>query len=149
MPGDPFRDAWRTRYQYHRQARGIAWPIKDLDVTKLAPDASQGFSDIEFSGGVPETLGSWGSPGSNDWDEFGQVSIGVFCPLGNADLRDQADAIVALYRTAFRNDRFWDRDGNGHLRIRVTGTAPLTTGVAVGGLRVVSALLAYRIVNRG
>lgn len=149
MAGDPFRDAWRARLEHHRLARGIAWLIRDLDSTTLAPDAAQGFADIEFSGGAAETLAAWGSPGDNDWDEFGQVSIDVYCPLGSAALRDQADAIAALYRTAFRNDRFWDRDGNGHLRIRVTGTAPLTAGIAAGGLRVVSALLAYRLTNRG
>ena len=149
MPGDPFRDAWRARLAHHRLAQGVAWPIKDLDGTTLAPDAAQGFADIEFSGGTPERLEAWGVPGDNLWVEDGQVSIDVYCPLGSAALRDQADAIAALYRTAFRADRFWDRDADGHLRIRVTGTAPLTAGVVAGGLRVVSVLLAYRLLNRG
>ena len=35
------------------------------------------------------------------------------------------------------------------LRLRVTATAPLTTGLARAGLRVTSVLLGYHLLNRG
>lgn len=150
MPGDPFRGAWRARLEHHRQARGIAWPIKDLDSTTERPDASRGFLDIEFSGGEPERLGAWGAPGDNYWDENGQVSIDTFCPLGDVALRDQADACAATLRTAFRADRFaFDRGDGVLLKVRITATAPLTTGLARAGLRVTSVLLGYHLLNRG
>lgn len=144
MAGDPLRDAFRTRLATHvATAPATTRSVQDTVNTTTNPDATApGWIDLEFPGGSEEQY-SFGSPGSNWWREYGQVTVRIVTPIGGA--RDSAEVDAALIRSRFRNDSF----SAGSATVRITETAPMGGGQDDGGMWVETVALGYRIYNVG
>lgn len=144
MAGDPFRDAFRAELATIRTELSIAWPIVDTLNTGENPDASAGYLELEFPGGS-ESQYTFSAPGSNDYQEEGQVTVRVVTPLGGD--RDTAEGYAAAIRSAFRTAHrlipFSPRN------IRITATGAMGGGHTEGGMWAESIALAYECFNVG
>jgi hypothetical protein len=144
MPGDPLRDAFRAELATVRTAASVTWPIKDTLNTNVNPDASSGYLELEFPGGVEEQY-TFGAPSNNLHREIGQVTIRVVAPRGNVTNRNLAETYAAAIRNAFRMRRF----AVGTRSVRITSTAPMGGGEDEGGMWSESLALGYEIYNVG
>ena len=145
MAGDPLRDAFRTRLATHAATSpATTRQPKDLINTVENPDAaSPGFLYLEFPGGNEQQY-SFGAPGSNFFQERGQVTLRVASALGAGTTdRDTAEVDASLLRARFRNDRF----AVGSLSVRITRVHPMGEGQDEGGLWVESVAIEYEIYN--
>ena len=142
MAGDTLRDAFRSELAAVADQYDVDWPIADLVNTTENPDAGEGFIALEFPGGSEDQF-TTGSPGSNLFQEIGQVTIRVYAPRGLD--RNTAETYAASLRTGFRARRFTCGDRT----IRITSTAPMGDGVDEAGMWAESLALGYEIFNVG
>lgn len=148
MAGDTLRDAFRSELASILSGLSLsspAWTLKDTLNTATQPDASEGYIELEFSGGS-EGQYTFGAPGANLHREEGQVTVRVLTRLrGGTTKRDLAESYAGAIRSAFRMRRF----AAGSRSVRITATAPMGGGHDEAGLWVESVALGYEIYNVG
>lgn len=144
--GDTLRDDFRNELDTILTGLpAITWSQKDTVNTSQRPDASTGYFDFEFPGGG-EAQASFGAPGSNLWDEEGQVTLrAVVRRNAGTTERNKAESYAALLRTAFRGRRF----GSGTHKIEIVTTGSMGGGHDEAGMWVETVALGYRIFNVG
>lgn len=139
MAGDPFRDAFRAAVQEVLDTNpSITFVLKDTLNKTQVPDASAGYFDLEFPGGVEEQA-SFGSPGANLFKEFGQVTLRAVTPLGQGTT--DAENFSEIMRAEFRNARI----PLGSQFIRVTAVMPMGGGFTEGGLWAEATAIGYQL----
>ena len=145
MAGDTLRDAFRTRLATHcTTSPATTRSPKDLVNTVENPDAAApGYVYLEFPGGNEQQY-SFGAPGSNFFQEQGQVTLRVASPLGaGTTVRDTAEVDAGLLRARFRNDRF----AVGSVSCRIVAVHPMGEGMDEGGMWVESVAISYEVYN--
>lgn len=141
--GDPLRDAFRALLATVKTEKSIAWATKDTLNTTENPDASAPYLELEFDGGSEEQ-GTFGAPASNLHDEFGQVRLNLYMPLGAEQA--QGEVYARALRNGFRARRFQTSEGRD---VSIDAVAPMSGGEAVGGMWVETIALSYRTTNLG
>lgn len=149
MAGDPLRDAFRTQLATIRTALAVTYPaifeIKDLVNTDENPAATD-FIDLEFPGGSEEQY-TFGAPGSNLFQEQGQVTVRVCTKLGaGTTKRDLAEVYAGQIRAAFRSQTY-RLFAVGSRQVRITSTAPMGGGYEDGGLWCEAVAIGYEVFN--
>lgn len=146
MAGDTFRDAIRGALDAILLANpSITWPHKDTLNTGVKPDASSGYFELEFPGGDEDQF-TFGAPGSNDWREFGQITVrAVVRQNAGKTERDKAESYIEIIRQAFRGRRI----PLGSRAIRILTTGAMGGGRDEAGMWVESIALGYQRFNVG
>lgn len=147
MPsGDTFRDAVRNTLDgIIAENSSITWSHIDTLNTGIKPDASTGYFEIEFPGGDEDQY-TFGAPGSNDWQERGQITIRAVLRK-NAGLteRNKAEAYIETIRNSFRGRRV----PFGTRFIRINRATPMGGGEDEAGMWAESIALEYQRFNVG
>lgn len=143
MAGDPLRDAFREQLKAIRIDLGISWPVRDTLNTADNPDAVLGYLELEFPGGFEDQF-TFGAPGSNLFNERGQVTLRVVAPMDGSS-RDTAEIYADQLRTAFRARRF----PVGDRSIRIYAAQPFGGGHTEAGVWAESIGLDYQVFNVG
>jgi len=146
MAGDTFRDAIRGALDDILTANPtITWLHKDTLNTGVNPDASTGYFEIEFPGG-DESQYTFGAPGSNDWQEIGQITVrAVLRQNAGETERDKAEVYLEIIRAAFRGRRIT----LGSRAIRIKRTSAMGGGQNEAGMWAESIALEYERFNVG
>lgn len=127
----------------------ITWVVQDTDNSPGdSPDASSSYIQIRFEGGNESRM-TWGAPGSDYFEEIGDVYIDFLVPLG--DGREEQERHARTVREAFASvtHRFFHTSvASSSIRIEITTASPLGAAQGVDGAMSCKTIgLGYRIYN--
>lgn len=149
--GDPVCDAFRTKLQAILEAAvpPITWVIEDTDNGVAAPDPGTPYIQLRFEGGGSESRMTWGAPGSDFFEEIGDVFIDFLVALGGG--REEQERNARTVRNAFASvihRFFYTSVASGSIRIEITNASPLGAAQGVDGAMTCKTIgLSYRIYN--